>query len=176
MSFKSKLSAFLTVTTMLVAGYANATVVTVDSNANSLVGGSALNTGVTLNANTAFSVVVDPSQIWNYGGGDPVHDTNADGTAWKGWITDITNPDGTTFHGSFAGLIGQIGNGNFFNVGTHFAGVANASGELKFFFLDSDAWNNIGAVDADINVVPEPATLGLMGLGLLALARRRRRA
>lgn len=171
MSFKSKLSAFLTVATMLAAGFANATVVTVDSNANSFVGGTALNTGVTLNANETFFVVVDPLQIWNFGGGNPSYNSNADG--WNGSITDITNPDGTTFHGAFAGLFGQIGNGNYFNVGTNFAGFANASGELKFFYLDSDAWNNIGAVEANITV-PEPATLGLMGLGLLVLARRRR--
>ena len=174
MSFKNKLSALLAVSTMMVAGFANATVVTVDSLVNSTVGGSGLDTGVTLAVNSTFSIVVDASQIWNFGSGNPNYDTNADGMAGQGWIMDFSNPDGSMFHGPIGGLVGQIGNGNFFNVGTNFTGTANASGTLNLFFMDSDAWNNSGAVQADINVVPEPATLGLMGLGLLALARRRR--
>lgn len=173
MSIKSKLSAVLAVATMLAAGFANATVVTVDSNANSIGGGTGLNTGIILDTNTEFSIVVDPSQLWNFGGGNPNYTTNADGMG-PGWELGMMNPDGSNFAASIGALTGRIGNGNYFVVGSNFHGVANASGALNLFFWDSDAWNNLGAVQADINVVPEPATLGLMALGLLALARRRK--
>lgn len=160
------------------AGLAQAGVVSVNSNANSLVGGVTHDTGISLNAGQQLSISVDPSQLWNFSGGAPGYTVNADGMA--GWDHQAMNPDGSVFTAVIGALVGQIGTGtadagNFFVIGTHFDGFANASGNLNMFFWDSDAWNNVGSVAADVQV-PEPASMALFGLGLLALARTRRRA
>lgn len=160
------------------ANLAQAGTVTVDSNTNSIFGGASLNTGIHLDAGQHLTISVDPSQTWNFSGGAAGYSTNADGA--PGWGMGVSNPDGSGFTADIGQLVGQIGTGtadvgNFFIVGTSFNGYANASGALNLFFWDSDAWNNIGAVAADVNV-PEPASMALFGLGLLALARTRRRA
>lgn len=160
------------------AGLAQAGVVSVNSNANSLVGGVTHDSGISLNAGQHLSISVDPSQLWNFSGGAPGYTVNADGM--PGWDLQMSNPDGSVFTAVIGALVGQIGTGtadagNFFVIGTNFDGFANASGKLNMFFWDTDAWNNVGAVAADVQV-PEPASMALFGLGLLALARTRRRA
>lgn len=161
-----------------VAGLAHADVFTVDSKVNSVVDGVALNTGISLQAGQHLTITVDPSLSWNFSGGAPGYDTDANGAT--GWGMGVQNPDGSGFTANIGELVGQIGSGtpdagNFFVVGTSFNGYANKSGKLNLFYWDSDAWNNIGAVAADVHV-PEPASIALFGLGLLALARSRRRA
>lgn len=162
----------------LTAGFAQAGVmVSVDAQANSLRDGVALNTGIELVAGQHLTITVDPAQIWSFGPGNSEYEVTADGKA--GWGMDATNPDGSTFIGMIGSLVGQIGTGtanagDFFVIGTNFDGFANASGTLNLFFWDSDAWNNDGAVNAVVSV-PEPVSMALFGLGLLALARTRRR-
>lgn len=160
-----------------VAGLAQAGVVAVsiDSSANSIGGGAAKNSGIALVAGQYVKVDVDSSQLWNFSSGESWYDTNANGKMEPGWVMTMLNPDGTYFTGVIGSLVGQIGNGNFFTIGTHWEGVANASGKLTLHYWDSDAWNNIGSVNASVTV-PEPASMILLALGLLALAGIRRRA
>jgi hypothetical protein len=114
------------------------------------------------------------------------------------WTLDTTNPapwygpDGTTIYGStsaatgspvnYATLMGQIGSGAYFVVGSYFLGSANASGQLFLRVLDLDYQNNGGYVmarvtypdpDGQVPAVPLPAggLLTLSALGLL-LAKR----
>lgn len=48
----------------------------------------------------------------------------------------------------------------------------------KWHFVLDDAWRNatLVAVDSNVNVVPEPASMAALGLGALGLLRRRRKA
>jgi hypothetical protein len=173
MSIKNKLSVLLTAAALLAAGAANAAVVTVDAMGNSIGGGAALNTGVVVQSGQWLNITADASQTWNFGSGDPTYTTDADGKA--GWIMEALNPDSSLFQAAIGALVGQIDNGNFFTVGTSFHGQVTDSGTLQLWYWDSDSWNNIGAVEANISV-PEPGSLALVGLGLAALARRRRSA
>lgn len=161
-------------TLLAAAGVAGATTVTVSAHDNSIGGGSALLTGVTFAAGQTFSVTVDPLQTWQFDP-NPFYTSNADGK--PGYAHSATAPTGQTFTALIGTLVGEIGNGDFFAVGTNYSGTATTAGELKFFYWDSDAWNNLGSVQANITAVPEPTSALLMGLGLAALgatARRRK--
>jgi len=160
------------------AGLAQAGVVSVNAKDYSLSGGVTHATGISLEAGQHFSIWVNPSQLWNFSGGASDYFSDANGKA--GWNMQVRNPDGSAFNALIGSLVGQIGTGtpgvgNYFVIGTRFDGLANASGKLNMFYWDSDAWNNVGTVAANVQV-PEPASMALFGLGLLALARTRRRA
>ncbi len=158
-------------------GMAGATVVSVNAYTNSISGGSPASTGVSLVAGESFAVWVDPAQLWNFSGGEAFATTNADGSTY---YFIATNPDGTTFLGHIGSLIGQIDSGlpdagDYFQLGTTFAGVATSSGVLNLFYGDSDFSNNSGTVQASITVVPEPSAALLLFAALGAIGAMRRR-
>ncbi|MCK9684187.1 PEP-CTERM sorting domain-containing protein [Scleromatobacter humisilvae] len=141
----------------------------VDAKGNSLGGGSAFDTGVFLVAGETFSVTANPADLWDNSGTDPTYVSNADGHAFQ-----MATLDGLT--DAIGSLVGEIGNGPLFNVGTNLANVtAGSAGELKLFYFDSDADNNTGFVHVDVSAVPEPTNIALMALALGAFALTRRR-
>lgn len=159
--------------------------------ANSTSGGVGAST-IALSAGQSFSVTVDPNDFWSAGA--LPRWSNADGLVGNVFYAAGMDPEitgvavGTQIGGNFGlpgmfgltapygSLVGQIGSGSLFVVGTHYSGVASASGTLKLYYFDSNSGDNFGHITAHVAAVPEPETYAmfLAGLGLLgALGRRR---
>ncbi len=170
------------------AAHASSTTVVVDALLDAY-GSTAGAASIALTAGQAFTVTVAKDDLWNAGA--LPRWSNADGLTGNLTATgsdDSGEPAGTqigtdfglytTADGSFpyGELVGRIGSGAYFGIGTDFDGVANATGTLSLFYWDSYTLDNTGAVTATVSVVPEPAPAALLlaGLGAVAgLARRR---
>jgi hypothetical protein len=153
--------------------------------------GTGLDTGLFFNSGDSFTVTVDPGDLWNAGA--LPRWSNADGLTGDLFATgsdDSGEPVGThigqdfgiltipsmSLSAPFGTLVGSIG-GSFFVVGTSFAGTAPASGNLRLYYWDTFTDDNTQWVTAYVDPAPtpEPGTLVLVGLGLLAIARHSRR-
>jgi hypothetical protein len=171
---------------LAVAGIASAATtaaVTVSAHDNSLygpTGGGAiagldgLDSGLSVDAGEFLTFSATGS--WNNSDPDSSYTSGADGH--DGFAGDAhPNFDYSQFglNAAYGALVGKIGNGNYFLIGDSFTGNANATGELKLFYWDSDYANNTGSVNVQISAVPEPANIALMGLALGAFALSRRR-
>jgi hypothetical protein len=168
---------------ILPASSANATPIpfTVFAMANSSTGGVPLAT-VSVVAGDLLSVTVALNDCWAAGSGDRT--TNADGLVGATTNACRLSPStnfvlwtqlGASF--PFASLVGQIGSGTPFLIGTSFNGVVTSSGVLTLMFWDSNNGDNFGDIVAMVDVtstaVPEPSTALLMTLGALVFAIRR---
>ncbi len=147
---------------------ASTTDFTVSAKDNSVAGGSALDTGITLFSGESLTITA--SGLWQNDPDTATWQSGPDGHS-NSTYTDVASNQ--TF--DIGALIGKIGNGDYFLVGSNFTGSANAAGVLDLFYWDSDAYNNSGSVTAAVTAVPEPANLALMGLALGAFALTRRR-
>ncbi len=74
-----------------------------------------------------------------------------------------------------AALMGKIGDGDYFFIGSNYSTHVTGNGILYLGFNDTDYGNNWGTINADVNItktgspVPEPATILLLGPALLVL-------
>lgn len=152
--------------------------------ANSSSGGTALDTGLDVNAGDHLLSIVADTDCWSAGGGSRISNANGlDGlspspcqpTADFGFHSQ----DGETFR--FGALVGRIGAGDWFLLGTNFDNALGSTGRLFLAYWDSNSGDNSGSVTArmeltpgDGNDVPEPGTLALLGFAGLMAPRLRR--
>lgn len=175
---------------------------TVDAYANSTSGGIGKAT-FNLAAGQAFTVMVDADDLWNSGALPRWSSANGQNTdryfspttdsevaTWYSENYGATLADGTLIGtnwgsqwsqggltASYGALVGQIGSGDFFLIGSSFSGVASASGQLRLYYWDSNYGDNSGSITARVTAVPEPETYAMMlaGLSMVGLLARRRR-
>jgi hypothetical protein len=167
---------------------ANPFVVDAFNNSSSGVGGGAAT--LFFNSGDAFTVNVDASDLWSAGALPRWSNANGlTGNRYASGSDDSGEPAATligidfgpytqsNLTAPFGTLVGSFDNGaTFFAIGTSYAGTAPVSGVLNLYYWDSNYLDNADRITAIVSPVPEPGTLSLIGAGLVALARRRRRA
>jgi hypothetical protein len=136
-----------------------------------------LDTGIFVTAGQTLSVTAAVDDCWS--AGPSPRDSNADGllgsTTACGFGGAFGNlAEGGGFSAPFGSLVGLIG-GQYYLLGTSFFDAVTSSGVLYLFYWDTFSGDNSGSVIANVDVVPEPGTLLLIGTGLTGLALRRRR-
>lgn len=173
-------TAAVAVTMSLTAVSAQATTVDFDVlSREHIVSAGGLATGITLGAGEAFSVTAGLRDYWSLGA-NSTRTINADGDslATGAPVFGTYTTQGQSF--VFGQLIGRIGSGDFFLLGTNFAGTAANAGEL--FLINWDSGNgsdNSGSITASVTLTPVPlpaSGLALMGglLGAGAMLRRKK--
>lgn len=144
---------------------------------NSLVGGTLLDTGVDVSYGDLLSITVPSNDLWSAGAADRWSNANGLGpTNPYGGIYGLYD-DGAGHSFYYGSLIGRIGSGNYFFVGTSFNQAVTDTGRLKLLYWDSNNFDNSDFVTAtiDVTTIPEPASMSLLGMGLLGLLKLRRR-
>jgi hypothetical protein len=191
MTFKKWLSA-MTLSVLASVACASSGDFTVGAAANSTSGGTGLST-LSLLSGQQFSVSVNTNDLWN--AGDLPRWSNANGLVGNLYYSVGTDSEvpayavGTQIGAVFpmwsqnsliapyGSLVGQIGSGSWFTIGTNFTATASSAGVLKLYYFDSNNYDNTGSIRAHVTAVPEPETYALLlaGLAVTGLVARRRK-
>lgn len=177
-------STYLTILAVLLSPMgANADIISVDvlalDHSYNSSEGTGLDTGVDIEIGDVLAMVA--TGCWSAGNNNRTSD--ADGLvgpnpcSGDAWNFGLYTRDGLS--APYGSLVGKIGSGSFFIVGTAFSETTTTAGRLYLYYWDTFTPDNSGSVNVQIHTsVPEPGTLALLGLGLLGMgaARRRKKA
>ena len=134
-------------------------------------------------------MTVDPTDLWNAGA--LPRWSNADGLTGNLYATgtDDSGEAATTLIGQsfgtysqggltapYGALVGRIGAGPLFLIGTSFSGQTLTGGLLELFYFDSNKDDNSEFVTATVNAVPLPAAAWLFASAFGTLLGFRRTA
>ncbi|TDP72431.1 PEP-CTERM sorting domain-containing protein [Roseateles toxinivorans] len=166
---------------LAVSGLTQAAPYVVDAKLNSSSGGTGLST-ISLGLGQSFTVSVDAEDLWSAGALPRWSNANGLSGALYATGSDESGQAVGTLIGSnfglysqgnlsaaYGSLVGQIGGGDYFVVGTNYAGNAASAGTLKLFYWDSQAGDNTQFITANVNAVPEPESYALLLAGLVAM-------
>ena len=104
-------------------------------------------TGIYLCEGDEVEISVHPDQIWSAGPDEPFsRKSNADGISPE-FYAQLTQGNLTANYGT---LVGQIGGGEYFLVGTEFVGTASEPGRLSLYYWDDWFPDNDGQVLVEI--------------------------
>lgn len=175
----SKLTCLAAVT--LWSGAASAATMDFDVLSTQVATGSALDTGIVLSVGDEFSISAAVDDYWSLGAGlnrsiNADGDSEGTGAPVFGSYTDSAS--GQSF--IFGQLIGRIGTGDYFLIGTDFMGTADTAGTLFLGSWDSGIRDNSGSILATVvyqntAAVPLPASLPMLLAGLAGIGAVRRR-
>lgn len=142
--------------------------VAVYARANSTSGGQGKDTGINVAKKDVLIVNVDPNDDWSAGPEEPCTRTsNADGLTKCYGAHSMSN-----LSANFGSLVGRIGDGPFFLIGTSYENEVMVSGRLLLYFWDSDNDNNSGFITANLvvkrrsTITAKLAFLQIEGTGL----------
>eukprot|EP00698_Gefionella_okellyi_P005339 TRINITY_DN1485_c0_g1_i1.p1 TRINITY_DN1485_c0_g1~~TRINITY_DN1485_c0_g1_i1.p1 ORF type:complete len:2800 (-),score=545.81 TRINITY_DN1485_c0_g1_i1:920-9319(-) len=128
--------------------------VEVSASANSLSNGSPAQSGITLSVGDHLVIAVPATSMWSSGSGaDKTSNAGGLGNPYgtnAGYYTDPSS--GQSF--LYGALVGRIGNGAYFLVGTQFDSKINQAGVLTLIYWDSNSFDNAGQVIAQVEVIP----------------------
>ncbi|MCF6196272.1 MAG: PEP-CTERM sorting domain-containing protein [Emcibacter sp.] len=162
---------------------AHATTIDVYAAGNSSTGGGGAVTGINIGIGDHLVMTTDVNDCWS--AGPSPRESNADGLVGTGGTCQPTAAFGNWTQAGvsapYGTLMGKIGSGAFFVVGTFFDQIMAEAGALALYYWDSNSGDNSGYVTVSISQnpntgqnIPEPGILGLLGLGLGLLLFRRR--
>jgi hypothetical protein len=159
---------------MLVAA-ASAVSISVDAQTATIA--NPQDTGIDVTAGQVLTINSDPNDTWSLGSNSPYTRTsNADGLVNSPYGQYTS--DGLT--ANFGAMVGRIDDGTYFVVGTNSGPITlTSSGRLYLVDWDSIYSDNSGSITANINLVPIPASILLLGtsfIGIALLGWRRRKA
>jgi hypothetical protein len=116
----------------------------------SVTDGTPLYTDIYLRALERLTITqIDPTAKWSGGPGEE-HSGNADGTsAFGDYALDWVGPSFP-----YGSLVGQIGDSDYFLVGTRYNSDVKQNGVLKLMYWDSNNLDNSGSLKFSIRIVP----------------------